>query len=288
MKPTKIYIIKQVKASEGNKINMALIEHIGFYDNRSKFHEHTHLYCEMIFVIDGEITISSGDTDYAVTTGDICLIPSEIPHRTDVYPNRYKRWLLFINPWDFAKIYSSPMLQGMLSGLLIKEPILFHIGKSGKQLFSEMSKELNDKSVFGDDIVSSGVIYLLSQLGRNNIDIFKELSQSEKTVMTVQNYIQQNYNQPLNMEEVADRFFINKFYLTHIFSKHTGISPKKFQIRCRLENAERLVRTTELSISEISEQCGFISLSDLTGRFKIKYGVTPAIYRKQRMNEYGL
>ena len=69
------------------------------------------MYCEMIFVIDGEITISSGDTDYAVTTGDICLIPSEIPHRTDVYPNRYKRWLLFINPWDFAKIYSSPMLQ---------------------------------------------------------------------------------------------------------------------------------------------------------------------------------
>ena len=30
---------------------MALIEHIGFYDNRSKFHEHTHLYCEMILLL---------------------------------------------------------------------------------------------------------------------------------------------------------------------------------------------------------------------------------------------
>lgn len=259
---------------------MSIFEHFGFYDNMTSYKRHSHLLCEMIFVTDGLLTMTCGDNDFIAEEGQLLLVPVDIPHSTEKISKPYKRWLIEINPWELARVYVLPQIQGMISGMVFKSPIITDL-PDGNRIIQAMYNELADNKNFAEQAALGGLIYMLAAAARENLTSPNtEFSEAVKTVMNVRQYIYQNYANRLKMDEVAEMFFTNKFYLTHIFTEHTGISPKKFQINCRLENAERLLKNTTLNVSEVGEKCGFASLSDFTRRFKEMYGFTPAEYRK--------
>ncbi len=267
------------KFSGGTK--MAVIEHFQFYCGKRSYAEHSHLSCEMIFVTEGELEITCDGRKYVAAPEHVCLIPSGAAHSTQTTTPTYSRWLMFVNPWELSRTYFSHEINALLSGLYGRKPYIAKL-ENGTKVYSDISERLEQRGEFSQAAAISLVTYILSLIGAANIGVHKaELTNASKTVMEVQRYIHDNSALSLKMEEVAERFFTNKYYLTHIFNEYVGMSPKSFQINCRLENAEQQLRTTDKSVSEIAEQCGFVSLSDLTGRFRKSYGVTPAQYRRQ-------
>ena len=264
---------------------MAVINHLEVYDNISSYPSHSHISCEMIFVLDGKITMSAGEDDYVISKGQLCLVPVGVVHSTEKNAGRYKRWLLNFNPWELARRYFSVDIQALLLGIRIKRPVITTLGESGCRIFQHLYEEHHSQKPFSEDVALSDLIYLLALLARDNPPVNDEtLSETAQLVMRVQVYIQENCTQALRISEVAEKFYANKFYLTHVFTQHTGMSPKQFQISCRLQKAELLLLGDD-TVSNISEQCGFASLSDFTGRFSAKYGCTPAQYRK-RQNDF--
>ncbi len=260
---------------------MAIIEHFQYYSGQSCYDSHSHLSCEMIFVTGGELEITCDDEKYIVTPNRVCLIPSGTVHSTGTLTSAYSRWLMFINPWELSRLFSAYEVNALMFGLYGRKPYIAEL-REGSAVYADMAEKLIKNNRFSETVVVSQVALILSLIGEANIGTDTAiLNGASRTVMEVQQYIHENSALPLKMDEVADRFFTNKFYLTHIFNEYTGMSPKSFQITCRLDNAEQLLRTTAKSVSEIAEQCGFVSLSDFTGRFRKKYGVTPARYRKQ-------
>ncbi len=240
----------------------------------------------MIFVTNGVLTVVSNGVEYPVSNGQLCLIPAGTEHATELEECGYSRWLMFIEPWEFSRLYFSPRLNALLTGMLIKEPMIMDF-PYGEEMFRMVQSRLSDTDNFSEDLITAEIIRMLSTVGeKNNLLESFVMNDAVKTVMNVQQYIYQNSSQQLRMGEVSERFFTNKFYLTHIFKEYTGMSPKSFQINCRINNAERLIRTSSETISKISEKCGFVSLSDLTGRFKQRFGCTPAEYRKNKNRAY--
>ena len=67
----------------------------------------------------------------------------------------------------------------------------------------------------------------------------------------------------------------------HLFKEETGVSINLFLRERRLERAELLLRTTFLSIKEVTMEVGVRSPSRFVDYFKEKYGVTPSAYRKR-------
>jgi len=235
---------------------------------------------EMIYVTEGSVTITVQFHDYIIQKGEVCLIPAGISHSTHKNNHPYKRWLMFINPWLFSRRYSSAELQGMLSGMTYKQPLIT-TPPDGDNIFESIHDEVTNPKFFSDDISTARVLYLLSLLAREqNTEEQAPISQLLKVVMEVQMYLQENCSLPVRISNVAERFYTNKFYLTHIFKEHTGKSPKQFLIDCRLEKARLLLINSRHNISEISEQCGFASPSDMTKRFREVYGVTPRNYKR--------
>ena len=68
--------------------------------------------------------------------------------------------------------------------------------------------------------------------------------------------------------------------LRDLFKRATGLSPKRFQMRARLLKAGRLLRETDLPISDIAEQTGFESIFAFSKRFKKLLGLSPRDYRR--------
>jgi AraC family transcriptional regulator len=94
-------------------------------------------------------------------------------------------------------------------------------------------------------------------------------------------YINQNLQQELTVQALAERAQLSMSVFAHSFKQIMGISPYQFIITQRLARSIELLldRDTNLPISKISQMCGFSSSSAFTTRFRQKYGISPTKYR---------
>jgi len=93
-------------------------------------------------------------------------------------------------------------------------------------------------------------------------------------------YVNNNLNKSISLEELAAVAFFSPFHFHRIFVAVTGETVNNFTNRIRNEKAARLLRFSKKSISEISIECGFSSASTLSRLFKQYFGISPSAYRK--------
>lgn len=135
---------------------------------------------------------------------------------------------------------------------------------------------------------------LLSEKFADGYAVFKECLcnimdslSSENTLIPTQitiikDYIEEHYGENITLETLADTVFMNSFYLSAFIKKHIGINFKTYLDNVRLENAVKLLVSTNKRISEIAMLTGFKDARNFNNRFKKRYGKLPADFRKNR------
>ena len=103
-----------------------------------------------------------------------------------------------------------------------------------------------------------------------------------ETVEKICAYLAANYQQKFSLTEVAARFYISPYYLSRLFRRVTGQSIVDYINGRRIEAAQRLLETTDLSISAVAEQTGFASAAHFRRVFRDTMGSGPLQYRKSR------
>lgn len=96
----------------------------------------------------------------------------------------------------------------------------------------------------------------------------------------VKQYIDQHYADNISLDQLANRAFVNKFHLIHVFTKQFGVSPINYLIERRLEESKFLLKNTHMSVTDVSKAVGFSSPAFFTKRFKTSVGCTPLSFRK--------
>lgn len=100
-----------------------------------------------------------------------------------------------------------------------------------------------------------------------------------KLLMQVTNYVQHNLSKPLDVEELARSLFVSRTHLAAKFKKETGMTLTDFILREKTEEAKRLLRYSDKSLSLIADYLGFSSQSHFTKAFRKYTGKTPKEYR---------
>ena len=93
-------------------------------------------------------------------------------------------------------------------------------------------------------------------------------------------YIRLHLMENISVTEIADSVGMNAEYLTRLFKKKTGLSLKTYLTQEKMELAKRLLETTGLSITMISDHIGFYNYNNFIRSFKKYAGITPAEYRR--------
>ncbi len=83
----------------------------------------------------------------------------------------------------------------------------------------------------------------------------------EPKLSAVVRFIQENYGQKMDLQLLADKFFVSKFYLCRIFKRYTNSSVIEYINKTRILHAKRLFAESDMSVTDIASEVGFSSLT---------------------------
>lgn len=117
------------------------------------------------------------------------------------------------------------------------------------------------------------------------------MNKSQKTyihrINNVVDYIENNINEPLNLQKISEIAYFSPFHFHRIFSALIGETLNNFIKRKRVEKAARiLLSEQDKSISEIAYECGFNSASVFCRCFKERFGLNAQDFRENRDDEF--
>ncbi len=223
----------------------------------------------LVYTINGEGTLKYDSKTYKLTPKTCFLIDCNEYHN---YYNSGK------DNWQFHFIHFN--------------------GFSARQIYEKIIG-LNGVVFNGDDSILS--LLLEAEVLSKNITQFSEIYFSEiiaslvasifrysntefsKKVILVENvisYIKDHFDTNIKIDDLAKRYFVNEFYLQHLFKKSTSYSIHEYILKLRLEKGKNLLVTTSLSITEVAESSGFDNVNNFIRFFKNKTGLTPLNFRK--------
>ena len=240
---------------------------------------HFHEFCKLLFLVSGKGGYVVEGQRYQLQSGDIVLIDSRCVHRPEMEDHRdYERIILYVDPAFLQKesTEESDLLDCFRHShvLRLREP-------ARKKLFDmagKLEKELN-KQEFGRDIASNAVLLrLLVQIGReqrrgNALQPDSEMTQSKRT-QELMAYLDAHLEEDMNIDVLAERFYVSKFHMMRQFRKETGYSICDYLSKLRLLRARELMQKG-MRATEACYRCGFRSYSSFTRSFSKHFGATP-------------
>ena len=98
-------------------------------------------------------------------------------------------------------------------------------------------------------------------------------------------YIQTHFQEKLSLEKIAAQANISRNSCLSCFRRVLGVSPLEYVIEQRLEWALHLLISSDLTITEVANDCGFGDASYFGKAFRRRLGLTPSQYRERKRGE---
>lgn len=242
---------------------------------------HVHPEFEIIQTNSGQMECTVVDTPVLLDPGDIILVNANVPHATKSTKNDTSSTLVqFKNPKsDSAAEYFANV--GNVSAL-------YKVFKNGDETNKEftscidiMKKYYMEESTEGDCYITASIYSICGLLYKTNVLNTKENLDREniKKLLPVLNFIEENYDTPITLDQTARLLNLNKDYFCRLFKSATGVTLGEYVNYVRIHKAEEMLKT-DMSISEIAYKTGFSSLSYFNKVFKKQKRYTPSAYKK--------
>ena len=101
---------------------------------------------------------------------------------------------------------------------------------------------------------------------------------------SIVSYCSKNFNTPLSLKLLEENLHLNKYYISHLFSKRLGMSFNDYVNSLRVSEACRYLLNSNLSVTEIGNLAGFNTLRTFNRAFIKQTGVSPSEYRKSNVS----
>jgi len=100
--------------------------------------------------------------------------------------------------------------------------------------------------------------------------------------------IDRDYAEPLDLDAMAAEAGYSRYHFARAFTTAYGETPRAYLTRRRIERAKTLLRTANLSVTEICFLVGFSSLGSFSTRFRDQVGRSPSEYRADAVDRAGI
>lgn len=249
---------------------------------------HTHPYYEFYFFLEGNVEAQIQKEHYILSYGDIMIVPPDTTHGVFVksFDVPYRRFDLWISVPFYERLVSISSDFAYCTGLAAREnEHIIHTESTAfnlilSRLYNIIEEEKGRR--FGRDM---RLMILISDLGlsinRLAYEQFNKSSvQPDSLYQNICDYIDNNIDEDLPLDRIAEHFFLSKYYLSHVFKDNIGISIHQYITKRRLMLCrDALIGGTPAS--QVYQQYGFDEYSSFYRAFRKEFGMSPKALAKQ-------
>ena len=224
----------------------------------------------LLYTISGSGTLIYGGKKYALSVGTLMMIDCAEPH--EYYPDNDR--------WEFKYVhFNGVQARELYSHIVSVQATHAIIGVSDAEGFLDRILDLVRNSG-AEEICSEHIYSLLMRLIATAVPTNTETPESFR-IKDALYYIAENYRKDISVSHLAELAHLSRCHFSTEFRKHTGFSPYNYILNYRISAAKRFLLTTDRTVEDIAERCGFSDASTFIRAFKRMTGLSPALYRNR-------
>ncbi len=259
------------------------------YENDWESIMHTHPYCEILIVTKGQGYFANGNSRTYIRQGSVVITNQYIPHteypcqkQSDSTPPPQMEYVVL----SLGNIHFFTTDE---KSVTTDESFIFDMKPIWNQIadcLAKLDREIADGEIYWDTLcknVIDELIILIMRKARLNDFCTNRSLPTQKIISLVEmtkNYMDRHYPFHITVDDLANKVYINKFYLLHAFKKVTGVSPMQYLASVRIKKAKDLLVSTDFSITDIAMQTGFANTSTFCKKFRQMTGTSPVQFKK--------
>lgn len=252
---------------------------------------HWHEEMELIYIKKGKACVTVDFREYIVSSNTIVLIlPGQLHSigQLDDCSVEYENILfhpgmLLPKRTDSSAEFITSLLSGIVTVPTVFTPVYPY--------YPEISSCIDACDEICKTKPQGYLLYIKSQLYRlfflldNRCRNLIRTPKNKKTLdkmKQILKYVEEHYMERITIADIAGIAGFSESHFMRYFKETMGTSFIEYLKEYRLTMASRLLTTSESTILDIADEVGFENLSYFNRAFKIKYGMTPSQFRKQK------
>jgi len=248
----------------------------------------------LCIVAQGAKIVMIGDDTYAYEAGQMGVYSIDLPMAGRVTRASYSEpYLLLMIDLDAEKI-AELSLKVFPHGLpQPRDTRSLYVGDAGAPIIDAAARLLElmaqpaDAELLAPLIVDEILIRLLRSPMGSRVARIGQAGSSVQRVAKAVTWLRANYDQPVNINTLANLVNLSATSLHRQFKAVTGMSPLRYQKTLRLQEARRLMLTAMLDAGQASRRVGYSSPSQFTREYGRFFGSAP-VKDINRLREEGL
>lgn len=247
---------------------------------------HYHPYYELYFLISGSCRMFIDHTLCYLSAGDIVVLSPYQLHKT-IYGSGQSAERFTVNfiP-EYIEYFNSQCSEEGVDAVFSRRRLSIPKEQRGyvQELFSQMLRETLSRDCYSQIQIKSVLFQLLSFLGRcRNLEPPDQLLDAgDAVIQEAAQYIYDHHREPLTLDAVAKTAHMSPVWFSKKFHQTVGLGFKEYLTHIRLKDAEELLLTTGMTVTEVGLTCGFSNGNYFGDAFKKARGISPKEFRSAR------
>ena len=264
---------------------------------------HRHTFFELLCVLSGGCENLFQDEALHLTAGDVCIHAPGTVHAVRAFSDGAVLLNILIRRSTFDRSFFGLMESESILSRFFRTafrqsaPVPFLRFRTGgdlqiNALILDAMEVYRQGGRYQRPLLNAMLSEILIRLLRDYEDTIQVSSQwnrspRQENLMEMLRYAQ-SHAATVTMQELSERFHYSERQLQRLFRQATGASFREAIQAQRLEQAAKLLRTTDWPVQRVAEECGFQALNNFRKLFQRRYGSLPADWRRQnRTGEEG-
>ncbi|MBO6138278.1 MAG: helix-turn-helix transcriptional regulator [Lachnospiraceae bacterium] len=230
----------------------------------------------VFIVVSGSGTLSYDSRKFTLNPGAVVFIDCRRPYSHTTSKSFWRLSWVHFNGSTMPNIYSKYLERG-------GTPVLYPKDTEAYVKCLDNIYTLADKSDYLKDMkLNIELNILLAKLLEDawNPSHGKKNLSSGRNLSDVRLYLEDTFTEKFSLDKLAEKFYINKYYLSRLFKEQFGVSIGVFVTEKRITHAKYLLRFSEDTMEEIANACGFEDPNYFSRTFKNVEGISPSRFRK--------
>ena len=233
-----------------------------------------HRNLELVYYISGSAQVYLGNSQYPAKSGDIAVINSYCPHHWSTTAE-LESFCLIIDE-SFCKLNSIDLCSLHFTEIISDNRL--------QALMKQLISLLDSHGKFRDAEIKCVLLEILIFLCKNYSSEHPSPDQQYDTALnritSAISYIKEHISTKLSVDDISKAVGLSRYYFMREFKRITGCTVSAYINTIRCEQAKTLLKSSTLSVKEISAQCGFENISYFTTVFKHYTGTSPSAYKR--------